>query len=175
MIKITDGRLWKRHADQIRGMLDSPDNTSTPTIVEQPPVSDSRTPTTPPKSATSDDRTTVPPTSPSVSTPTDQSSQEDSAQPRYPVRVRGPPKRLTYDSSFCSEGESVVTDKIKLHALLSLSHVSCVLYHVALDSCSPCVAPQVLPLPVTLLYIRLSVLSVCRFPYSLISILIIYF
>ena len=102
VIKITDGRLWKRHADQIRGMLDSPENSSTPTIVEQPPVSDSRTPTTPPKSATSDDHTTVPPTSPSVSTPTDQSSQEDSAQPRYPVRVRGPPKRLTYDSSFKS-------------------------------------------------------------------------
>ena len=66
----------------------------------------------------------------------------------------------------------VVTDKIKLHGLLSLSHVSCVLYHVAR---SPCVAPLVLPLPVTLLYIRLSVLSVCRFAYSLISILIIYF
>ena len=57
----------------------------------------------------------------------------------------------------------MVTDKIKLHGLLSLSHVSCVLYHVALDSCSPGVAPLVLPLPVTLLYIRLSVLSVCRF------------
>ena len=54
----------------------------------------------------------------------------------------------------------VMTDKIKLHGLLSLSHVSCVLYHVALDSCSPCVATLVLPLPVTLLYIRLSVLSV---------------
>ena len=105
VIKITDNRLWKRHADQIRGMLDSPDNSSTPTIVEQPPVIDSRTPSTPPKSpksATSDDRTTVPPTSPSVSTSTDQSSQEDSVQPRYPVRVRGPPKRLTYDSSFKS-------------------------------------------------------------------------
>ena len=29
VIKITDGRLWKRHADQIRGMLDSPENSST--------------------------------------------------------------------------------------------------------------------------------------------------
>ena len=57
----------------------------------------------------------------------------------------------------------VMTDKIKLHGLLSLSHVSCVLYHVALNSCSPCVATLVLPLPVTLLYIRLSVLSVLRF------------
>ena len=56
-----------------------------------------------------------------------------------------------------------MTDKIKLHGLLSLSHVSCVLYHVALDSCSLCVATLVLPLPVTLLYIRLSVLSVSRF------------
>ena len=56
-----------------------------------------------------------------------------------------------------------MTDKIELHGLLSLSHVSCVLYHVALDSCSHCVATLVLPLPVTLLYIRLSVLSVCRF------------
>ena len=82
---------------------------------------------------------------------------------------------IPHSSPLCSEGESVVTDKIKLHGLLSLSHVSCVLYHVALDSCSPCVAPLVLPLPVTLLYIRLSVLSVCRFAYSLISILIIYF
>ena len=58
---------------------------------------------------------------------------------------------------------SVMTDKIELHGLLSLSHVSCVLYHVALDSCSHCVATLVLPLPVTLLYIRLSVLSVFRF------------
>ena len=56
-----------------------------------------------------------------------------------------------------------MTDKIELHGLLSLSHVSCVLYHVALDSCSHCVATLVLPLPVTLLYIRLSVLSVFRF------------
>ena len=61
------------------------------------------------------------------------------------------------------EGESVMTDKIELHGLLSLSHVSCVLYHVALDSCSHCVATLVLPLPVTLLYIRPSVLSVFRF------------
>ena len=56
-----------------------------------------------------------------------------------------------------------MTDKIELHGLLSLSHVSCVLYHVALDSCSHCVATLVLPLPVTFLYIRLSVLSVFRF------------